>query len=74
MVRGVNRRRERQTVRRSIISLLLFYFFFQNKERTLTSTANYIHWSHIGVSVTNNNGFWIQLLDLLELLYNYNQL
>jgi hypothetical protein len=24
--------------------------------------------------VTNNNGFWIRLLDLLALLYNYNQL
>jgi hypothetical protein len=30
--------------------------------------------SHIGVCVTNNNGFWIRWLDLLALLYNYSQL
>jgi hypothetical protein len=28
----------------------------------------------VGVSLTNNNGFWIRWLDLLTLLYNYNQL
>jgi hypothetical protein len=27
-----------------------------------------------GVVVTNNNGFWIRLMDLLALLYNYSQL
>jgi hypothetical protein len=30
--------------------------------------------SRMGVGVTNNNGFWIRLLDLLALLYNYSQL
>jgi hypothetical protein len=30
--------------------------------------------SRIEVSVTNNNGFWIRWLDVLALLYNYNQL
>jgi hypothetical protein len=30
--------------------------------------------SLFGVSVTNNNGFWIRLLELVALLYNYNQL
>jgi hypothetical protein len=30
--------------------------------------------SYVLVSVTNNNGFWIGWLDLLALLYNYNQL
>jgi hypothetical protein len=29
--------------------------------------------SHIGVCVTNNNGFWIFWLGLLALLYNYSQ-
>jgi hypothetical protein len=31
-------------------------------------------WSIWGISVTNNSGFWIRWLDLLALLYNYNQL
>jgi hypothetical protein len=28
----------------------------------------------LGVSVTNNNAFWIERLDLLALLYSYSQL
>jgi hypothetical protein len=35
----------------------------------------YLKYCHVfGVCMTNNNGFWIRWLDLLALLYNYNQL
>jgi hypothetical protein len=37
-------------------------------------TYNAVACCHIGVTVTNDNGFWIRRSDLLAILYNYNQL
>jgi hypothetical protein len=45
---------------------------------TIQNTAAWMVWEVcalvFGVSVTNNNGFWIRWLVLLVLLYSYNQL
>jgi hypothetical protein len=60
--------------------LHIYFYIFDGWGLRMVSIETWIllishYYCHIsGVGVTNNNGFWIQWLDLFTLLYNYNQL
>jgi hypothetical protein len=57
-----------------LVSLVIYASTLKMEPLCFSDTSVDLHLtlSRVRGSVTNNNGFWIGLLDLLPLLYNYN--